>query len=119
MTFDEGEHTVIGTLPAQGWQVGSASCFEECDVFGWEPVIGFLIVRHDRGNGCFDVDSYPLTYEGVRTKKDDQVLKDSNGTVWTDGSEFSTEEKCGAFLRGMKALGAVTEKRQLKIGARR
>jgi hypothetical protein len=103
MTFDEGEYTVIGTLPSQYWQVGSISSFEQCDNFGFEPVIGFLIVRHDRGGGMFDVDTYPLTCHGARTEKADQVLKYPHGTIWLDGKEFATERECQGYVRKLKA----------------
>jgi hypothetical protein len=106
MAFEEGEHTVIGTLPAQGWQVGSVSCFEGCGTFGFEPVIGFLIVRLDHALGRFEVVSYPLTCEGAQTERDDQVFKSPNGTVWMEGDGFSTEEECQAFLRKTKAVKA-------------
>jgi hypothetical protein len=104
MAFIEGEYIVISTLPApQGWQVGSISCFEVSNTFGFVPVLGFLIVRHDHGGGTFDVDIYPLTCEGVRTNALDRVLKEPNGTIWLDEHEFTTEAEYQGYVRKLNA----------------
>jgi hypothetical protein len=75
-------------------------------------VLGFLIVRHDRGGGTFDVDAYPLTCEGVRTEAADRVLKYPHGTIWLDGNEFTTEAECQGYVKKLKG-----QLKTLKAGA--